>query len=247
MSKRNRVGRCSGVVRWLAAGRYPIGQGVGVNASVVRNWVNYTTAGVSGARAVWEVIQAFDHNATCCPQWPKDGQFRAPTTGEMRSMAWQAICGGANGIVFYSFFEMLKPNTLNLTFEQQWSHVSTVAGEIAPHTATLLGEPAPPPADPLASPWKTTRAHWLGTDVGGGGGPVGTAPKVYMLFAVSDGNGGGRTGFKLRWPIDTVAVLAAGSATKVARTIQVHGTDTFYDDIAPLGFTAYRVQLARAP
>ena len=71
----------------------------------------------------------------------------------------------------------------------------------------------------------------------------GAGAKVYMLYAVSDGNGGGPTAFKLRWPIATVELLVPGSATRVARTIQPVGTRLFHDNLPPLGFAAYRVTL----
>ena len=197
-------------------------------------WLQVTPGGTFDAcRPVWQVIQAFNHNNTCCPSWPKDGMFRTPSLPELRSMAWQAICGGANGVVFYSFFEALKPSPQNLTFHEQWDHLTTAAAEIAPHGELLLGEPAPAPEHDPNSPWRMTRAHWVD----------GAVAKVYMLYAVSDGNGGGPTAFKLRWPIATVELLVPGSATRVARTIQPVGTRLFHDNLPPLGFAAYRVTL----
>ena len=155
-------------------------------------------------------------------------------------MAWQAICRGANGVVFYSFFEALKPSPQNLTFHQQWSHLSTVSSEIAPHGELLLGEPAPGPAADPQSPWRLTRAHWAAAD-----------SSMYMLYAVSDGDGGGPTTYTLRWPIATVEVLEPGSQTKVARTIVPGGgggggggaARGFSDHLPTLGFVAYRVTL----
>ena len=51
--------------------------------------------GIDSARPLWEVIQAHnlrDYNKGC------DG-CRTPSASEERSMAWQAVCRGANGVV----------------------------------------------------------------------------------------------------------------------------------------------------
>eukprot|EP00040_Diaphanoeca_grandis_P012514 m.63461 g.63461 ORF g.63461 m.63461 type:complete len:709 (+) comp23285_c0_seq1:121-2247(+) len=213
---------------------YPIGDGKGSNASLVRDWTTYSVNGVSGARPVWEVIQAFNHNNTCCPLWPKDGYFRSPTESELRSMAWQSICAGANGVVFYSFFELLKPSPQNLTFAEQWHHVSTVAGEIEPHGDVLLRALAPSPHVNTDSPWRMTRAHWYDEAAG-----------VYMLYAVSDGDGGGETTFVLDWNIANIEVLAPGSTTRVMRTIEPSDDDSFEDTIEVFAQTTYRVTLQR--
>lgn len=171
--------------------------------------------------------------------WPRDGQFRTPSLPELRSMAWQAICAGANGVVFYSFFEALKPSPQNLTFAEQWSHLKTAAAEISAHAAALLGPAAPGPAHSAASGWwRMTRAHWVDETRG-----------VYQLFAVSDGKGGGRTVFELPWPIAKIEVLAHNSAQNVTRVIEPIGSGAgraFSDEIPPLGLAVYRVALKTA-
>ena len=55
--------------------------------------------GIDSARPLWEVIQAHnlrDYNKGC------DG-CRTPSASEERSMAWQAVCRGANGVVCCSW------------------------------------------------------------------------------------------------------------------------------------------------
>ena len=55
-----------------------------------------------GHRALWQVPQAFDWG------WFVDAKAepvrcRLPTAAEVRSMAWQPIAGGANGVVFWAY------------------------------------------------------------------------------------------------------------------------------------------------
>jgi hypothetical protein len=68
---------------------------------------------------------------------------RAPTLAEMRAMAWQCIAAGANGLVFYSFFDLFKMNERD-PFERRWADVCAMAEEIKRYIPVLLSvEPAP--------------------------------------------------------------------------------------------------------
>jgi hypothetical protein len=215
---------------------YPIGVGPrATQASEAREYTTYTAGcdhGVCNSRPVWMVIQAFNHNNTCCPLWPKDGSFHTPTLQETRSMAWQAICAGANGIVFYSFFEALR--NADISFANQWAHFKTLAAEIDRHATVLLGPMAPNLISPAGDTWRMTRAHWA--DEGKG---------VYMVFAVSDGTGGGLTTFELPWTIQAVEAVETGG--QQASKALPHDTKRFNDTIAPLGLAVYKVTLLTAP
>lgn len=56
-------------------------------------------------------------------------------------MAWQCIANGANGLVFYSFFDLSKP-TAGVPFETRWAECCRVGREIRDCFPILLADPA---------------------------------------------------------------------------------------------------------
>lgn len=105
-------------------------------------WVRKTKSAAFGHRSVWMVPQVFNWGS-----YKKDpsekAKCRAPTLQEMRCMAWQCIAGGANGLVFYSWFDLWRM-AKDDPFEQRWHDITTMAGEIKQQTPILLSiEPAP--------------------------------------------------------------------------------------------------------
>jgi hypothetical protein len=64
-----------------------------------------------------------------------------PTRDEMRSMAWQCIAGGANGLVFYSYFDLQRDPAA--TFTERWNDLKAVGQEIKNLESMLLADPAP--------------------------------------------------------------------------------------------------------
>jgi len=57
------------------------------------------------SRGIWQVPQAFSW-ANYQKLAEVKGEARAPTFDEMRTMAYQQIAGGANGLLFYSFHDV---------------------------------------------------------------------------------------------------------------------------------------------
>lgn len=111
-------------------------------AGMALEWTRRTYNGVFGRRAVWQVPQIFDWAA-----YRKGDQAegcRPPTLLEMRSMAWQCIAAGANGLVFYSWFDLWKMNGKD-PFERRWTEVTAMAAEIRDLFPVLL-LPGPAPA-----------------------------------------------------------------------------------------------------
>ena len=101
-------------------------------------WTRTTRDLTHNSRAMWQVPQVFDWGA-----YPNRGETRAPTLAEMRAMAWQCIAAGANGLVFYSFFDLVKMEGRD-PFERRWADVCAMAEEIKRHIPVLLSvEPAP--------------------------------------------------------------------------------------------------------
>ena len=117
---------------------YPI---PGKPAGTALEWTRTTRDQSYGTRAVWQVPQVFDWGAY--RKGEERAKTRAPTLEEMRSMAWQCVAAGANGLVFYSFFDLYKMKDRD-PFEKRWADVCAMAGEIKRFIPVLLSaEPAP--------------------------------------------------------------------------------------------------------
>ena len=59
-------------------------------------------------------------------------------------MAWQCLVGGAKGLVFYSFFDLVAMDA-KTPFRQRWKDVKRMVAEIKSHEAFLLSADEPPP------------------------------------------------------------------------------------------------------
>ena len=114
--------------------------------SQATDYLRETKKGLMGVRPVWEVVQCFGWH------WHDRSQAdqRRPTEAEVRNMAWQALAGGARGLVFYSYSYLCSglPERED-GVEQIWAEWKRVAAEIdangdlllAPETETLSGLP----------------------------------------------------------------------------------------------------------
>ena len=110
--------------------------------SMVTDWTLRTDRAFFGRRAVWQVPQAFDWGGYRS-RWPGAPEDRMPTVDEMRSMAWQCVVAGANGLVFFSFSGLQK-EAHGLKFEKAWADVCEVGREIREYIPVLLSvEPVP--------------------------------------------------------------------------------------------------------
>ena len=117
--------------------------------SMAGEWTRKTVGGVCGSRPVWMVPQVFNWNTYA--KSDKDKTKRPPTLEEMRSMAWQCIAEGANGLVFYSWFDIRRdPAT---PFDEQWAKVKTVAQEIKDMMPVLLSVERPREFRVQSAPW----------------------------------------------------------------------------------------------
>ncbi|MBM3858802.1 MAG: hypothetical protein FJ395_04025 [Verrucomicrobia bacterium] len=94
-------------------------------------WTRTTVAQTFGARAAWMVPQIFDWASY------KKPEGRPPSLAEMRCMAWSCIAAGANGLVFYSWFDLWRMDKTT-PFEQRWRDVTTMADEIRRWIPVLL-------------------------------------------------------------------------------------------------------------
>ena len=105
----------------------------------VSRQVRTALGGTRGEKPLWLVPQAFCADAN-------GGRF--PSLRELRSMVWQGIARGADGVLFYSMEQMLWKKHPDFSFERAWEIVRTVAEEIRSHEDMLIStEPAPVPAE----------------------------------------------------------------------------------------------------
>jgi hypothetical protein len=121
-------------------------------------WAELTREAVGDARPIWMVPQV--HNWGVYRGYDDS---RPPTLEEVRSMTWQCICEGADGLVYYSWMDLRRDETT--PFEERWPEVKAVVEEVAEQIPVLLSvEPRPELAvdAPETVHW-TVRTH-KGTD-----------------------------------------------------------------------------------
>ena len=117
---------------------YPI---PGKPAGMALEWTRVTHDQTYHSRAVWQVPQVFDWGAY--RKGAEREKSRAPTLLEMRSMAWQCVAAGANGLVFYSFFDLFKMKDRD-PLVKRWADVCAMAEEIKRYIPVMLSDdPAP--------------------------------------------------------------------------------------------------------
>ena len=107
-------------------------------AALASTWTRATYKGTMGLKPLWQVPQAFDWAAYKKTAEEKK-KCRAPTEAELRSMCWQCIACGANGLVMYSWFDLWKePN--GVPFATRWAEVCRVGEEIKKYVPVLLAD-----------------------------------------------------------------------------------------------------------
>ena len=114
-------------------------------ASTAAEWTKKTVNAGFGRRAVWQVPQIFNWASYKKPN--EKAEYRAPTFEEMRGMSWQCVAEGANGLIYYSFFDLQRMDKtveeggralVAEPFDKRWAEVKTIAQEIADQFPILL-------------------------------------------------------------------------------------------------------------
>ncbi len=140
-----------------------------------------TNEAVRNVKPVWAVPQIFN--------WETFGrQGRPPTLDEMRSMAWQAICNDATGLIFYSLKQVERDP--NHPFESRWQEIKTMASEVAAYADVLLSVEDLASVDVYSDDWAHTTVRRMGD--------------MIYIFVVSDGSGEGDVRFKIDHPVKYV-------------------------------------------
>jgi hypothetical protein len=107
-------------------------------------WTRRTVQDTLNLKPVWMVPQIFNWASY---HRDETENYRPPTLEEMRSMAWQCIAGGANGLVFYSWMDLWRVEQRGgESFDERWAEVRQMAAEIDRFVPLLLSvEPAMQP------------------------------------------------------------------------------------------------------
>ncbi len=76
-------------------------------------------------------------------------------------MTWQSIAGGANGIIYYSFGQVMRRprDGSEDSFTNAWARVKSAAAEVKKYEAVLLSAETPPVVSG-ATEAVATRAWW---------------------------------------------------------------------------------------
>ena len=194
---------------------YPIGR-PNQGAWGVADEMNDTVVEVDHARPVWELLQAINwelYNPTMCKPGSTRGNStcHTPNATEVRSMTWQAIAAGANGIFYWEFNDLFR--NPDVGFNESFSYFNATATEILRYAPMLLSASgrAPLPVTTVTAPWLLLRAHYW-PDLAALSGSSSllrshrstdldsrvasrSGARVFLL-AVSDGRGGGKVTFE---------------------------------------------------
>jgi len=103
-------------------------------------WAEAAVEGSFGVRPVWQIPQVFDWGV----YWKnKADKTRMPTAREMKNMFWQAVVGGANGLIGYSHFDVRRMDWKNPK-DKVWRDVCAAADEIRCYAPVILSGDEPP-------------------------------------------------------------------------------------------------------
>lgn len=119
----------------LATDPYPVGNDPDLTRTT--RYTELTVHAARQAKGAWVVMQIMDHAA-----YEPNRRPHPPSEMEIRNQAWQALIGGAKGLLFYSYTDLFykrKMGSFNpQEFDDVWAGVANVAQQIAAFTPYLL-------------------------------------------------------------------------------------------------------------
>ncbi|MBI5834619.1 MAG: hypothetical protein HZB16_20160 [Armatimonadetes bacterium] len=117
----------------LGSDPYPIPD---APAAMAGQWTTLTAAAKGPWGPIWQVPQAHDWSV-----YKKDAKPHPPTLQEERTMTYQRLAAGAQGLIFYSWFDLQRDPG---GFAPRWQDLCIVADEVNNLMPWLLStEPAP--------------------------------------------------------------------------------------------------------
>ena len=128
----------------IAMDPYPIANHRG-GIDIAYGWAKESSEGTFGLRPIWQVPQCFNWK-WCRDPGAVNPEYRFPRREEFRSMAWQPIAAGANGLVWWSFGTMRRGFRDDPEgWKANWAHVKDTVAEVAKYAPMMLSD-APAPA-----------------------------------------------------------------------------------------------------
>lgn len=117
--------------------------------SVATDAIREEVKGLMGMRPIWQVVQAFGWNWLSRSQTKRQ---RRPSEAEIRNMAWQALAGGARGLIFFNFGYYCRDMENRDPVEILWPEMKRISAEIKKYERILLfSETVPIPDSELPS------------------------------------------------------------------------------------------------
>ncbi len=105
--------------------------------TMVSDWTSSAVKAMFNAKPVWVVPQIFDWSV-----YDPERASREPTFEEKKNMFYQALINGANGLIAYSYFDLLRAtggkDAAQEVFKRRWQEVSTIAREVRKLIPVLL-------------------------------------------------------------------------------------------------------------
>ncbi len=105
--------------------------------TMVSDWTKSAREEMRHRKPVWVVPQIFAHSV-----YTNKPEEREPTLGEKRCMAYLALIHGANGLIFYSYFDLFRDvggkRAENEVFERRWGEVRQIGRELSSLVSVLL-------------------------------------------------------------------------------------------------------------
>ncbi len=102
-------------------------------------WVRTQCEQCFDSRPQWQAVQVMDHGAYMLANREKASKTHVLTEDEMRNMTWQVLVAGADGIFFYSFFD-LKRMGWKTPFKESFGRVCTLAKELKGYERFFLSD-----------------------------------------------------------------------------------------------------------
>lgn len=128
----------------LGCDPYPIGgrhDGTSAPISIASGSPAKLSAGAYGMRPMWNVPQMFNW-AWYRKEHANSPGVRMPTRAEMANMAWQSVAAGSNGLIFYSFFDVMTKEPDEAKREAYWQDMLSVVREVKRWETVLLSDPS---------------------------------------------------------------------------------------------------------
>lgn len=156
--------------------------------SMVTKAVKNTLKATRKSRALWAVPQIMNY------QIYGMAHARPPTLVQLRNMGWQAICAGANGLIFYSFHDCLRDKKFPIA--KTWPAIRQMSLEIKTYIPVLLSIEKKPRIKVKSPSW----LKWTARVKDG----------ILYVFAINNGDLSGNVRFSISKEIESVTRINLG-------------------------------------